>query len=386
MPKAIKQVDLFDSREFKPLRDEPVRAPAEPTEPPAWANSVAPNSAFAPKKSAPQGPMSATKPMLIVGGTGSFGTALTHELVSRGVPVRLLVRDGPKAWKRFGDDPLIKMVKGDATEGATIARAADGCDAVVHAVGTPMHRWSPMLQRSTAAVIAGAQRLNQLILYPSDTSPLGAQTGRPLSESAPLRAAGRFGAIRAEMEETLQAAVAGGKCRALVLRMGDCFGPTVRNAFVDGIFLNALRGMPMRAMGNLGAAHQWAYMPDVARVAADILLMGRSEHAFDGFEVINAPGYIVRPQRLFYETVAKVVGYSACHIRRRSWLGLSVAALANGEARAAMERRPAFDHGVLLDDAKLTRLFPRFEPTPLLNAVEETVRSYCSESPQHPGR
>jgi len=386
MPKAIKQVDLFDSREFKPIREAPVRAPAEPAEPPAWATSVAPNSAFAPKRTEPRGPMSATKPILVVGGTGAFGWALTLELVARGVPVRMLVRDGPKAWKRFGDDPLIKMVKGDATEGATIARAADGCDAVVHAVGAPMHRWSPTLERATAAAIAGAQRLNQLILFPSDTTVLGAQTNRPLPESAPYRPVGRFGMIRAELEEALQAAVAGGKCRALVLRMGDCFGPTVRNPFVDGIFLNALRGMPMLAMGNLGAAHQWAYMPDVARVAADILLMGRSEHAFDGFEVINAPGYIVRPQRAFYETVAKVVGYNACHIRRRSWLRLSAAALAKGEARAAMERRPAFDHGVLLDDAKLTRLFPRFEPTPLLSAVEETVRSYCSETAQQQGR
>ena len=327
--------------------------------------------------------MSATKPMLILGGTGSFGCALTLELASRGVPVRLLVRDGPRAWKKFGDDPLIKMVKGDATDGASVARAADGCDAVVHAVGGPMHKWSPLLERSTAAIIAGAQRLNQFVLFPSDTTPLGAQKGRPLPETAANRATGRFGRLRAEVEALLQSAAASGKCRAMVLRMGDCFGPTVRNPFVDGIFLNALRGMPMRALGNLNAAHQWSYMPDVARAAADILLMGRSEHAFDGFEVVNAPGYIVRPQRAFYEAVAKVVGYSACHIKRRSWLRLSIAAPASAEARATMELRPAFDHGVLLDDTKITRLFPRFETTPLLNAVEETVRAYCSESPSH---
>lgn len=336
------------------------------------------------------GPMSGARnpglgTVLVLGGSGSFGGAVVSELLARGVSVRLIVRDAPRAWTRFGDDPNLRMVKGEALDGALVMRMAEGCEAIVQGTGGPMRVWRTELAAVCANVIEAARAHGAMVLAPGVTLALGAQSSRPMPESAPARPTCGSGMARAQLEDQFRMAAAhesgdGRRCRTLLLRMSDCFGPTVRNRLVDGIFGRALAGEAMIAWGNPEAGRQWAYMPDVARVAVDLLIMGRSAHAFDGFEVINFGGHIVRPGRLFYEKVAEAIGYSRCPIRRRSWFGAKFRAVASSEAREMLERRAEFDHGVLLDSAKLLRLFPQLELTPMDEAIVRTLESYRAEA------
>ena len=50
--------------------------------------------------------------------------------------------------------------------------------------------------------------------------------------------------------------------------------------------------------------------------------------------------------------------------------------LLDGPAREMVELRYLFDHAVLLDGIKLTRLLPGFAPTPLEAAIDTTLQSY----------
>lgn len=354
-----------------PLSPPPVEVqPAAESAPPAPAPEAVPVS----QMRAPEAPGLGT--VLVLGGSGAFGGAVASELLSRGYSVRLLVRDAPAAWTRFGDDPNLRMAKGDARDARALVRAAEGCEAIVHAAAAPLRRWSVDLMAMTQNVIEAARAHGATILFPGHSLAIGPQFGRPLPESIPLRPACNAGVARAQMEDQLRMAAAGGRCRAIILRTGDCFGPTVRNRVVDGIFARALAGEPMIAWGNLDEAHQWSFMPDVARIAVELLLMGRGAHAFDTCEVINFPGHIVRPHRAFYRKVADALGYTRCAISRRWWTAARLRALASSEAREMLELRPLFDRSVLLDDTKLVRLFPQFEPTPLDEAIVRTLDSY----------
>lgn len=77
---------------------------------------------------------SPTSPLrvLITGGTGFVGRHLIPRLLGRGHQVRVLSRNPDGASPLFG--PNVETLHGDVTEAASLDKAADGCDIVVHLV------------------------------------------------------------------------------------------------------------------------------------------------------------------------------------------------------------------------------------------------------------
>jgi len=70
--------------------------------------------------------------VLVTGGTGFVGPKVVHALRARGQDVRALVRrpDRAKTLEAWG----CELAQGDMTDAASLERAAQGCDAVVHLV------------------------------------------------------------------------------------------------------------------------------------------------------------------------------------------------------------------------------------------------------------
>ncbi|MGJ5820344.1 SDR family oxidoreductase [Paludibaculum fermentans] len=71
--------------------------------------------------------------ILITGGTGYLGRALCEVLVARGASVRALVRPGGAQRAARG----VEVCQGDALNPVSVAAACEGCDTLVHLVGTP---------------------------------------------------------------------------------------------------------------------------------------------------------------------------------------------------------------------------------------------------------
>lgn len=76
--------------------------------------------------------MAATGQILVTGGTGFVGSKIVHALRARDLPVRALVRDRA-AGSRLSALGC-ELVEGDVTDAASLRRAVDGCDRVVHLV------------------------------------------------------------------------------------------------------------------------------------------------------------------------------------------------------------------------------------------------------------
>ncbi len=314
-----------------------------------------------------------TGPTLILGGTGSFGGGLARELLHRSEPIRIFSRNLDTARARFGTSPLVEYFKGDALDSASVARAAEGCGVIVHAMNYPYHMWAPNMRISTNNVIAAAADHNATILFPGNVYGLGEQFDTPLSESAENLAETRKGRLRIILEEQLQEATEGGQIRVLILRAGDFFGPTVRNGLVDPIFGAAASGKSMRVLGELEQQHQWAYMPDLCRVAVDLL---RMTDRLSTFEVVHFAGHTVASTGAFMRQIATLAGHPELKINRPSWVMLRGVGLFNSPVHELLELRYLFDHAVLLDDRKLRTLLPDFALTPLERAVRSTIASY----------
>jgi uncharacterized protein YbjT (DUF2867 family) len=71
--------------------------------------------------------------ILVTGGNGFVGGHVVHELRGRGLPVRCLVRDPGKGAKLAAWG--CELVQGDMTDPASLRRAVEGAETIVHLVG-----------------------------------------------------------------------------------------------------------------------------------------------------------------------------------------------------------------------------------------------------------
>jgi hypothetical protein len=126
-------------------------------------------------------------------------------------------------------------------------------------------------------------------------------------------------------------------------------------------------------LGDLDIPHQWAFVPDFARLAADLLAMPEK---LERFEVVHFKGDILEPGREICRLAAAAAGVPDLAIRGAPWWLLRLAGLFNGVVRELMEMRYLFDTSIIIDDPRRRELLPDFRVTPLERAVAETVASY----------
>ena len=104
--------------------------------------------------------------IVLFGATGNIGQRIATEALSRGHEVVGVVRDPQKVQ---APDPRVTLLEGDATDAASVAKAARGTDAIVSAISPrPNARGlpAPSLAAAAKALIAGAKKagVKRLIL------------------------------------------------------------------------------------------------------------------------------------------------------------------------------------------------------------------------------
>lgn len=311
-----------------------------------------------------------SKPVLVVGAAGGFGSAVAEAFARRGHRVRGLVR---RVREEADAGARIEYVAGDAQDRSTLARAAESASVIVHAVYYPYPYWDPAMREVTAKIIAAARDVGALLVFPGNVYGFGPQTGRALAEDAAQEATTRKGRLRAELEFMIARACDDGRMRGLVVRAGDFFGPSVRNGLVDRIFARAAAGKPMEVFGRVSMPHQWAYVPDLARLTVELV---ERRAALAPFETVHFAGHVVTRQMDFLQGVAVAAARPDLRARVVPWWMMRMAALVDPMARELLELDYLFDDAVILDDPARRRLLPDFQGTPLATAIAATLGSY----------
>jgi uncharacterized protein YbjT (DUF2867 family) len=94
--------------------------------------------------------------ILVTGGTGFVGPAIVRALVDAGHTVRALERE----TGRSAGLPIQEAVQGDVTDAASLERAADGQDVVVHLVALlsgPPEEFQRVMEQGTRDLVAAAK-------------------------------------------------------------------------------------------------------------------------------------------------------------------------------------------------------------------------------------
>lgn len=209
---------------------------------------------------------------LVTGASGFIGGHVVERLVGEGVAVRCLVRATSDTSSLRGAE----LVVGDLTDAASVARAADGCSAVVHA-GALVSDWATIEEiaranvegtRNVVAACGGAR-----LVHVSTTDVHRFDNWYARTKRA------------AEAEVRGGAARASGAAEAVIVRPATVYGP--RSLEVVGAIAAALRSRSMVLVGGGRAVAGLTYVDNV--VDAILLALrapaGAAVDVADGLDV-----------------------------------------------------------------------------------------------------
>jgi nucleoside-diphosphate-sugar epimerase len=314
---------------------------------------------------------------LVLGATGGIGGAVAAALGRRGWRVRAMTRDpGRSAVAGAGG---IHWLKGDAMVRDDVVAAADGVDAIVHAVNPPGYRnWEntvlPMIANAMAAArSAGGAR----IVLPGTIYNFDPRQVPVIGADSPQQPRTRKGAIRRALERRLEDA---GDLAVLIVRAGDFFGAEARSSWFSQSLVKP--GRPVRRLLDpaRGAGHSWAYLPDLADAIARLMELDTLHR----FERLQFEGYVDETGHGMVDAVRSVLNHDIPRSGFPWWLMRALAPF-GGFPREAAEIEPYWRHPVRLDNARLVALLGSEPRTPIRDAVARTLTGLgCLDEPGPP--
>jgi nucleoside-diphosphate-sugar epimerase len=318
--------------------------------------------------------MSDSRTALVLGATGGIGGATAKALLHHGWRVVAMARAARKPGQA-GADPLAvaTWVQGDAMNADDVGRAAEGVQAIVHAVNPPGYRdWGrkvlPLIDNSIAAAKAVGARL----VLPGTIYNYGPDAFPDLVETAPQHPVTEKGQIRVELERRMETASREGM-PALIVRFGDFFGPSPgNNWFSQGLVKPGRRLGAITYPGRKGVGHAWAYLPDAAETIARLL---DRDDALELFARFHFAGIWDADGTRMPQAIAEVLGRPAMKVKPLPWLLIGLAGLFQETPRELYKMRYLWQEPIRLDNRKLVAFLGEEPHTPLLDAVGVTLKA-----------
>lgn len=155
------------------------------------------------------------KRVMVTGGAGYVGSNLVPKLLGTGYEVSVLdlYLYGDDLFSKYDGDPRLRQIKGDLRDPAAVAKALEGCDAVVHLAcisNDPSFDLDPGLGKSInydcfrplvrASKDAGVGRF----IYASSSSVYGIKSDSNVTEELPLQPLTDYSKYKAMCEEVLE--------------------------------------------------------------------------------------------------------------------------------------------------------------------------------------
>jgi len=155
------------------------------------------------------------KRVMVTGGAGYVGSNLVPKLLGSGYEVSVLdlYLYGEDLFSKYAGDSRLRQVKGDLRDPAAVAKAVEGCDAVIHLAcisNDPSFDLDPGLGKSInydcfrplvrASKDAGVGRF----IYASSSSVYGIKSDPNVTEELPLQPLTDYSKYKAMCEEVLE--------------------------------------------------------------------------------------------------------------------------------------------------------------------------------------
>ncbi len=302
------------------------------------------------------------KKVLVMGITGSFGGHVAEAFQQQGWTIRAMLRDPLKLPARFAG---VEVVQGDAVDIASVRAAAEGVDLMVYGVNPPGYRWDgkavPWLENAATA----AEEKGLTVVFPENVYVFDPADGPDFAEDAAIRPISSRGRIRQAMERRLQQATERG-ARAIVIRAGDYIGANAGSTWMRQLIKRTRRGYTLTTPSPRDLPHTWAYLPDMARVVADL---AEKKDQLPAYSVFHFKGY----QVTFNEIAQAITEASgeAVTMKRFPWWPLRLIAPFSELFKGLVDMGYLWETEINLCDDKLRGVVDVWQ-TPLADALVES--------------
>jgi len=302
---------------------------------------------------------------LVLGSTGSLGSAIVNELNSAGIPVRALVRDPAKAQKVFANPERVELVQGSVEDPQTLQKAFDGADLFYNCINPPYYQHWSSLPEVHGGIIDAARRGKTRMEFPGNVYIYGHAPSGLVSEEQQRNPCSKKGRIRLQLEETFMARSREGEVPCVIVRFPDYYGPNLSSSIADGIFASALKGKTARWYGRLDAMHEFIFIADAAK--AMVIAGDRPDAVSQDF---NIPG--PEPIRVsdWISLVYKEAGFEP-KMTGTSRTTVRLTGLFSHLAREFAEMQYLTQEQLILDGTKFTNFFGTKYPT---RSYEDGIR------------
>ncbi|MFF3703489.1 MULTISPECIES: NAD-dependent epimerase/dehydratase family protein [Pseudomonas] len=302
----------------------------------------------------------ADAPILITGGAGFIGSHLSDALLAKGYAVRVL--DDLSTGRRLNlqlDNPRLQLIEGDVADAALVARAVEGCQAVVHLaavasvqasvedpVRTHQSNFIGTLNVCEAMRVAGIKR----VLFASSAAVYGNNgEGQAIDEDTPKAPLTPYAVDKLASEQYLDFYRRQHGLEPVVFRFFNIFGPrqdpSSPYSGVISIFCErALNGTPINLFGDGEQTRDFLYVADLVAVLVQALEQAQVQEG-----AVNVGLNRATTLNQLLDALRKVVG--------------PLPEVNHGPARAGDIRHSR------ADNARLLARFDLPEPTPLADGL-----------------
>lgn len=191
---------------------------------------------------------------LVTGGNGFIGSVVVRALCSRGVPVRLLLREHSRT-DRLADLPFERSL-GDVRDGDSVLRAMRGCSQVIHLAS--LSSWSDIHSPHMPDVVVGGTRhvltaasalgKPRIVYVSSSTAIDGTATPVVLNEDSPLTLPlDDFIYVKAKRaaEDLCREAVATEGLPVTIVNPTEVYGPNDVDGITSGTLIDFAKSTPV---------------------------------------------------------------------------------------------------------------------------------------------
>lgn len=297
----------------------------------------------------------------VLGAAGGLGSACVRAAVVAGHTTRALLRTARPGLFPDGAQTVLC----DANDPNSVARAAEGCSALLYCVNAPLARWQLDLPRMLHSACEASRATGARLVFPGNVWSYGpGAAGHLIDEQRALTPTSRKGRVRAELEHQLAA----GGIDYVRARLPEFYGPNVANPLMGGPFRAALAGHPILWLGGpLDVTVEYIFIDDAARALLELALA----ETVSG-KTFHIPAVAHTTPRAFFQRVQ----HSARN--RRPVLGLPAlalraAALVSAPARELLDIQHVWTHPVLLDGSAYRARFGAIPGTPYEEGIASTL-------------
>lgn len=303
--------------------------------------------------------------ILILGAAGRLGFVAAEAFRDAGWNVTSLVhaRSAPLIA------PGTELVVADARDRQSVIAAAQGADAILHALNPPLTEWHSLALSLAYVAIDAAEASGATLLFPGNVYNYGPDMPAVLDESTPMRPTSRKGQIRMIIEQRMREAADRG-VRTIVLRAGDFFG-SGRGSWFDLVIAKDIVRGRITYPGPLDLVHEWAYLPDFA--AAMVRLAGVRAQ-FGPFETFGFSGHAVTGHE-FVMAMRRSV-HRGFTVRPMSWWLIHALRPIMKVPRELSELAYLWQRPHRIDGAKVTAVIGEVPHTPLDTAMAHALAEF----------